>query len=60
MVVESLGNRAIPGELSTILAGLLRAVHKDGAALPSDKRSVREIYSFLVHLTSGVDHIPNL
>ena len=60
LVVEGLGTKAILDELSAILADRLRMVFEDGVALPSDKRSGREIHSFLAQLESGEDLIPGL
>ena len=60
LVVEALGTGEIPGELSAILAGRFRTVRKDGAALLSDKLSVRGINSFLEQVAPGVDRIHGL
>ena len=60
LVAEALVTKVIPGELSTVLAGRLRTVCEDGAALPSDKCLVWGIHSFLSQLVSVGDHILNL
>ena len=60
LVAEDLGTGAILGKLSVIPAGRLRTVHKDGEALPLDKRSARGIHPFLAQLALGVDQIPVL
>ena len=60
LVAEALGNIVIPAELSAILVDRFWMVWEDGAALPSEKHLGQGIHSFLVHIFSGVDHIPGL
>ena len=60
LVSEALGIGAIPVELSAILADRFQTVCEDRVALPSDKLSGRGVYSFLVQIVLGVDHIPGL
>ena len=59
-VTEALGTKVILSELSAIIVDHLRTVHKDGAALSSEKRSGRGNHSFLAQLASGGDLIPGL
>ena len=57
---EAIGTRAILAKLAVILAAHFRTVHKYGADLSMEKRSVQGIQSFLAKLTLGVDLIPIL
>ena len=59
LVAEDLGTRAIPSELSEILTARFGTVHKDGAALSSEKRSGQG--PFLTGAACvGVDLVPVL
>ena len=60
LVVEALGTRAIPAELSAILAAHYRTVCTDGMSCTPEERSVRGQHSFLAHLKLGEVLVPGL
>ena len=60
LVAEALGTGAIPAELSAILAARFQMVREDEEEITWDKRSDRDIQSYLVKLVLGVELIPGL
>ena len=60
LVVEALGTRSIPSELSAILAAHSSTVREDGTARTPEEHSVWVIHSFLAQLVSGEDLVPGL
>ena len=59
-VAEALGTKAIPADLSIILALHSRTVREDGAACTLEVRLGQVIHSFLAELASEVDLVPGL
>ena len=59
LVGEVLGTGQLPDNLVAALLARFRVTKEDGGPLSPEKRYGRGVYSFLAHVASGVDPVPN-